>query len=394
MNDIIVIVSIARTPLCNLLGAFKNHTAHTLGACVIKALIERTALSPADIQEVLLGCVLSAGQGQAPARQAALQAGLPVSVPCTTLNKVCGSGMKAVMLAHDIIRAGSATTMVAGGMESMTKAPYLINKGRQGYRLGHDVLYDHLVIDGLEDPNEHQPMGYFADNIAKKLGYTRKQQDDYAISSFERAQFATREGAFEAEIIPVSTLEKNEEMTIDQDEHPFSVPFEKIPTLPPLYHKEGTVTAGNGSAIADGAAGLLLMSETEAKKRGLIPLARIVGHSSSATTPAEFPLAPIAAINHLLKKLHWTVNDVDLFEINEAFAVVTLATIDALGIPREKVNIYGGACALGHPIGATGARLIVTLISALKQNQLKRGIASLCIGGGEATAIAIEVSDD
>lgn len=391
-TDPIVIVSFVRTPIGNLLGELKDFSAHQLGSHVIRAAVERANLKPADIHEVIMGCVLPAGQGQAPARQASIRAGIPHSTPCSTLNKVCGSGMKAVMFAHDALVVGSCDVILAGGMESMTHAPYLLLKARPGYRLGHSELYDHMMLDGLEDAYDTgRPMGYFAEECVKKYGFTRKQQDEFAMSSFERAQYAIREKMFSPEITPLVTQTKQGEQIIDTDEHPFSVNPEKIPKLPPAFLKEGTVTAGNSSSIADGAAALILMRLSEAKKRGLTPIARIMGHRSHAKAPAEFTTAPIEATRKLMEAIRWTINEVDLFEVNEAFAIVALAFMHDLKIPREKVNIHGGACALGHPIGATGARILVTLLSALQQNHLKRGIASLCIGGGEATAIAVEM---
>lgn len=391
-EDPIVIVALARTPIGNLLGELKELAGHQLGSAVINAVIKRAHLNPSDIHEVLMGCVLPAGQGQAPARQAAIHAGVPNTTPCTTLNKVCGSGMKAVMLAHDSLVVGSTDVIVAGGMESMTNAPYLLLKGRQGYRLGKSELYDHMTLDGLEDAYDKRlSMGYFAEECVKKYGFSRAEQDEYALSSFERAQVATREGLFAHEITPLVIRTKQGEQIIDKDEHPFSVNPEKIPNLPAAFVKDGTVTAGNSSSIADGAAALILMRLSSAQKRGLNPIARIVAHSSSAKSPAEFTTAPIDATRNLLKKIKWDVKNVDLFEVNEAFAVVILAIMKELKIPREKMNIHGGACALGHPIGATGARILVTLLSALQQKKLKRGIASLCIGGGEATAIAVEI---
>lgn len=391
-KDPIVIVSIARTPIGNLLGELKDFSAHQLGSHVIRAAIDRAQLKPDDIHEVIMGCVLPAGQGQAPARQAAIHAGVPSSTPCTTINKVCGSGMKSIMFAHDELVVGSVDVVVAGGMESMTNAPYLLLKARQGYRLGHSELYDHMMLDGLEDAyDKGRAMGFFAESCVQKYHFTRQQQDDFATNSFERAQYATREGLFAKEIVPLVLTTKQGEVVIDKDEHPFSVNPEKIPKLSPAFVKEGTVTAGNASSIADGAAAVTLMRLSEAEKRGLKPIARIIQHSSAAKTPAEFTTAPIEAIRRLMEKVHWTVNDVDLFEINEAFAVVVLAAMHELNIPREKVNIHGGGIALGHPIGASGARIVVTLLAALQQNHLQRGIASLCIGGGEATAIAVEM---
>lgn len=390
-KDTIVIVSLARTPLGNLLGELKDFSANQLGSHVLKAAVERASLQPIDVQEVIMGCVLPAGQGQAPARQASIHAGIPNSTPCTTINKVCGSGMKAVMLAYDMLLAGTGDIFAVGGMESMTNAPYLLLKGRQGYRLGQSELYDHMTLDGLEDAYEKKSMGYFAEQCVKKYSFTRKQQDDFAISSFERAQYAIRNKAFAAEIVPLAIQTKQGEQVIDTDEHPFSVNPEKIPKLSPAFVKDGTVTAGNSSSISDGAAAVILMRLSEAEKRGLKPIARIIGHSSHAKSPAEFTTAPVDATRKLLEKLQWSVDSVDLFEVNEAFAVVTLAFMHDLKIPREKVNIHGGAVALGHPIGASGARILVTLLSALQQNDLKRGIATLCIGGGEATAIAVEM---
>jgi acetyl-CoA C-acetyltransferase len=395
VNDPIVIVSFARTPIGNLLGELKEVSATQLGAHAIYAAIERASLTPKDIHEVIMGCVLPAGLGQAPARQAAILADIPNTVPCTTINKMCGSGMKAVMFAHDMLRVGNTDIMIAGGMESMTNAPYLLLKARQGYRLGKSEIYDHTMLDGLEDAyDKGRPMGYFADECAHQLGITRKQQDDYATSSFERAQYATREHAFAKEIVPITVTTKQGEQVIEADEHPFSVNPERIPKLLPAFNKEGTVTAGNSSSIADGAAALTLMRLSTAEKRGIKPIARIVGQASTAKAPSEFPTAPIDATRKLLTQINWTMDDVDLIEINEAFAVVALAFMDALKIPREKVNIHGGACALGHPIGASGARILVTLLAALQENNLKRGIATLCIGGGEATAIAVEMYDD
>ncbi len=389
--DDVVIVGLARTPQGNLLGALKDVTAPELGAIAIKAAVERAKLHPADIQEVIMGCVLPAGIGQAPARQAALKAGIPNTTPCTTLNKVCGSAMKAVMMARDSIVAGTNKIYVAGGMESMSNTPYLIPKARQGYRFGHAALLDHMMWDGLEDAYEGKPMGFFAEKCAATYHFSRDEQDEFATRSLERAQHAIREGYFSYEIIPVPIKTRQGEQLVDTDEHPNSVNIEKIPQLAPVFMKDGTVTAANSSSIADGAAALVLMSATEAKNKGIQPLARIVGHSSVATSPDEFTIAPIDAINQLLTKINWTVDQVDLFEINEAFAVVAMVAMQKLKIPHEKLNIHGGGCALGHPIGATGARILVTLIAALKRNHLKRGIAALCIGGGEATAVAIEM---
>lgn len=391
-KDCVVIVSIARTPQGNLLGALKDVSATQLGSIAIKAAVQRARLKPDDIQEVIMGCVLSAGLGQAPARQAALLATLPNSVSCTTLNKMCGSGMKAVMLAADAILAGTSNILVAGGMESMTNAPYLIPKGRQGYRLGHAELLDHLVYDGLEDAYEKgKPMGFFAEKCAALYHFSRADQDQFATQSLTRARKASQEKYFAYEIVPVCVKTQQGETVVDTDEHPDSVNLEKIPHLKPVFLKDGTVTAANSSSIADGAAALVLMRQSEAEKRGIKPLAKIVAHSTFANAPSDFTTAPISAIRNLLQKIDWTIDDVDLFEVNEAFAVVAMAVMRDLNISHDKLNIYGGGCALGHPIGATGARIIVTLIAALKQNHFKKGIASLCIGGGEATAIAIEM---
>ena len=391
-KDSIVIVSIARTPQGNLLGELKDFSAPKLGAHVIQVVLERSMLSANEIDEVIMGCVLPAGQGQAPARQAALAAGLPNSVPCTTINKMCGSGMKAVMLANDMLRAGSSNIVIAGGMESMTNTPYLLPKARAGYRFGHGALLDHMLYDGLEDAyDKGQAMGYFADQCAKEYGFSRADQDAYAISSFERARKAMNENHFQMEITPITLKNKLGEITIDKDERPFAIKLEKITQLSPAFTKDGTVTAGNASSISDGAAALVLMRLEDAENRGLKPLARIVSHSSYAKPPSEFTTAPIDVTRKLLDKINWSIAKVDLFEINEAFAVVALAAMRDLHIPREKLNVHGGGCALGHPIGASGARILVTLIAALKEYGLRRGVASLCIGGGEATAVAVEM---
>ncbi len=390
--DPIVIVSIARTPLGNFSGELKDIPAPELGSYAIKAAIERAHLKPEDIHEVLMGCVLPAGQGQAPARQAALKANIPVSTPCTTLNKVCGSGMKAIMLAHDALIAGSSDIIIAGGMESMTNAPYLLTKARQGYRFGKNEIYDHMTMDGLEDAyDKGRAMGTFAEETVKQYGFSREEQDAYALASFQRARQAAEANLFADEIIPITIHNKQGEKVISKDEHPDSVNLEKLPKLGAAFAKDGTVTAGNASCISDGAAAVILMKESEAKKRGLNPLAKVIAHSSHAKQPSEFTTAPIGAIEQLLKKIGWEVGEIDLWEINEAFAVVCMAAMHDLKISHEKVNIFGGGIALGHPIGASGARIVVTLINALKQKQLKKGIAALCIGGGEATAIAIEM---
>lgn len=389
----VVIVGMARTPQGNMLGVFKDLSAVDLGAIAIRAAIMRAKIKPETVTEVLMGCVLPAGVGQAPARQAALQAGLPKNVGSTTISKVCGSGMKAVMLAYDHILLNPTQIMIAGGMESMTNAPHLLIKARQGYRLGHAEIVDHMLYDGLEDAYEKgRPMGYFAESCAKQYGFTRKAQDAFATTSLQRATQAIQDKAFANEITPVTIKIRNEEKIIDTDEHPGSVNQDKIPLLKSTFVIDGTITAANSSSIADGAAALVLMSGNEAAKQNVTPLAYILDHASFAKEASEFSTAPIDAIQQLLKKLHWTIDDVDLFEINEAFAVVVMAAMQDLKIPHAKINIHGGGCALGHPIGATGARIIVTLVSAMQQRKLKRGIASLCIGGGEATAIAVELA--
>lgn len=382
-KDPIVIVSAARTPLGGFQGALKGVDAPELGAVAIKGALERSGLAAEDIDEALMGCVLPAGLGQAPARQAALGAGLPLAVPCTTVSKVCGSGMKAAMLGHDLIAAGSARIVVAGGMESMTNAPYLLEKARGGYRLGHGKILDHMFLDGLEDAyDKGRLMGTFAEDTARHYQFTREMQDEFALLSLARANKAIADGSFESEIIPLDTL--------DVDEQPGKARPEKIPKLKPAFRPDGTVTAANSSSISDGAAALILMQRSEAEKRGLAPLAIIHGHAGHAQEPAWFTTAPVGAMQKLFGKVGWSKDDVDLFEINEAFAVVALAAMRELDLPADKVNVHGGACALGHPIGASGARIIVTLLAALQKYDLKKGVASLCIGGGEATAIAVE----
>ena len=386
-DDPVVIVAARRTPMGAFQGAFADITAPTLGARAIAGAFEHTSLQPDEISEVIMGCVLPAGLGQAPARQAALGGGLPQSVPATTVNKMCGSGMKAVMLAHDQIRAGGADIIVAGGMESMTNAPYLLEKARAGLRMGHGRVVDSMFMDGLEDAYERgRLMGSFAEDTAEKLQFTRKAQDDFALESLARARRATADGTFHAEIVAVT----GKHVTTTDDETPAKARPEKIPTLKPAFRPDGTVTAANSSSISDGAAALILMRLSDAEKRGLTPLAAIRGTSSHAQQPALFTTAPIGAINKLLGRIGWQRGDVDLFEINEAFAVVTMAAMRELDLPHDKVNINGGACALGHPIGASGARILVTLLHALQAHGLTRGVASLCIGGGEATAVAVE----
>lgn len=392
MNDPVVIVSAMRTPMGGFQGDFSALSAPELGAVAIRGAVERAGISPDEVQEVIMGCVLPAGMGQAPARQAALGAGLPLHAGCTTINKVCGSSMKATMLAHDLIRAGTNEVMVAGGMESMTNAPYFIAKARAGLRMGHGEIKDHMFFDGLEDAYEKgRLMGTYAEECADMFAFTREQQDAFAIASLTRAKTAIESGAFKDEIVPVTVKTRKGETQIDTDEQPHKAAIDKIPGLKPAFRKDGTVTAANSSSISDGAAALVLMRQSEAEKRGLKPLAVIKGHSTLAQKPALFTTAPVYAIQTLLDKIGWTTADVDLYEINEAFAVVTMAAMQELDLPHDKVNVNGGACALGHPIGASGARIIVTLLAALKNRGLKRGVASLCIGGGEATAIAVEM---
>ena len=392
MSENIVITGIARTPMGGFQGALSDATAVQLGAAAIAAALTRSGVQGDAIDEVLMGCVLPAGLGQAPARQAALGAGLPLSVGCTTINKMCGSGMKATMLAHDLLKAGSNRVMLAGGLESMSNAPYLLPKARGGMRMGHAQALDHMFFDGLEDAyDKGKLMGVFAQNTADKYGFTREQQDSFAITSLQRAQRAIADGDFAPEITPVTLKTRKGETVIDTDEQPFNANIEKIPQLRPAFRADGTVTAANSSSISDGAAALVLMAGTEAEKRALEPLAVIRAHATHAQEPAWFTTAPVTAINKVLDAAGWSVDDVDLFEINEAFAVVTMAAMSDLGLDHAKVNVNGGACALGHPIGASGARIIVTLISALQRRGLKKGVAALCIGGGEATAIALEL---
>jgi acetyl-CoA C-acetyltransferase len=391
--DPIVIVSAARTPMGAFQGELKGFAAPELGAAAIRAAVERAKLKPEEIEEVLMGCVLPAGQGQAPARQAALGAGLALSTGCTTVNKMCGSGMKAAMLAHDALVSGSYGVIVAGGMESMTNAPYLLPKARAGLRMGHGQVIDHMFYDGLEDAYEKgRLMGSFAEECAQSFSFTRESQDKFAITSLQRAQKANREGWFAWEITPLAIKSGKEQKFVEIDEQPFKANLEKIPALKPAFRKDGTVTAANSSSISDGAAALVLMRRSTADQRGLAPLATVVGHSTHAQQPALFTTAPVGAIKKLLEKTNWTAGKVDLYEINEAFAVVTMAAMKEHQLPHDKVNVHGGACALGHPIGASGARILVTLIGALRKYGGKRGVASLCIGGGEATAMAIEIA--
>ncbi len=391
-DQTIVIVAAKRTPLGNMLGSLSSLTTPELGAFAHKAALTEAGLDPSLLDEVISGCVLQAGLGQAPARQAALKAGIPNAVGATTLNKMCGSGMKAVMLAHDLIKAGSAKIILASGMESMSNAPYLLSKARAGYRLGHGELKDHLFLDGLEDAYEPgKLMGVFADATANHFNFSREEQDNYAARSLTRALKAQQNGSFKDEITPLTFNYRKTEVTVSDDEGPDASKIEKIPLLRPAFNPQGTITAANASSISDGAASLIITTAAEAKAQGLQPLARIIAHASHAQEPQWFTTAPVEAIRKLLKKIKWQASDVDLFEINEAFAVVPMIAIKELDLDEERVNIHGGACTLGHPIGASGARIIVTLLHALKQKKKTRGIAALCIGGGEATAIAIEI---
>lgn len=391
LNQDIVIVAAKRTPMGGFQGCLSSVASPTLAATAIKGLLADTQLAAEHVDEVLMGCVLPAGLGQAPARQATLGAGLPLSVGATTVNKVCGSGMKTVMLAHDLIKAGSAKVVIAGGMESMSQAPYLLDKVRSGMRMGHGKMLDHMFLDGLEDAYTGGTMGTFAQKTADDFGITREQMDAFALSSLEKANAAIHSGAFKAEITPVTIRDRRGDLTIDTDEQPGNAHPEKIPALRPAFRQDGTITAANSSSISDGAAALMLTSRGEAERLGLAVLATIKGHSTHAQEPALFTTAPVGAMAKLLTNIGWSVDEVDLFEINEAFAMVTMLAVSELGLDIAKVNVNGGACALGHPIGCSGSRLLVTLIHALKARGLKRGVASLCIGGGEATAMAIEV---
>ncbi|WEK07275.1 MAG: acetyl-CoA C-acyltransferase [Candidatus Pseudomonas colombiensis] len=390
-HDPIVIVSAVRTPMGGFQGDLKSLSAPQLGAEAIRAAVQRAGISADGVQEVLFGCVLSAGLGQAPARQAALGAGLDKGTRCTTLNKMCGSGMEATILAHDMLVAGSAEVVVAGGMESMSNAPYLLDRARSGYRMGHGRVLDHMFLDGLEDAyDKGRLMGTFAEDCAEAHGFTRDAQDAFAVASLTRAQQAIKDGLFKDEIVPLQVTVGKESRLISDDEQPPKAKLDKIASLKPAFREGGTVTAANSSSISDGAAALVLMRRSEAQKRGLKPLAVIHGHAAFADTPGLFPVAPVGAVQKLLSKTGWSLDEVDLFEINEAFAVVSLVSMSKLEIPHAKVNVHGGACALGHPIGASGARILVTLLSALRQRGEKRGIAAICIGGGEATAVAVE----
>lgn len=388
----IVIVGMSRTPMGGFQGDFATVTAPALGSVAIKGAMEQVNLSPADIDEVYMGCVLPAGVGQAPARQAALGAGLPMDTACTTVNKMCGSGMETVRMAYNALLAGSADIIIAGGMESMSNAPYLLPKMRSGARIGHTDVKDHMFLDGLEDVYEKGTlMGVYAEKTAEKYGFSREAQDDFAISSLSRANEAIEKGYFESEISPVTVKSRKGETVIDTDEQPGKARPEKIPALRPAFSKDGTVTAANSSSISDGASAIIMMRESEAEKRGLKPIARIIDHSVHAQEPNWFTTAPVGAMKKLYQKTGWTDSDVDLYEINEAFAVVTMAAMHDLKLSHDKVNVHGGACALGHPVGSSGSRIMITLLAALKTHGGKRGIASLCIGGGEATAIAVEL---
>jgi acetyl-CoA C-acetyltransferase len=392
-HDPIVIVGAARTPMGGFQGELKGFAAPELGAAAIRAAVERAGIRPEEVQEAIMGCVLPAGQGQAPARQAALGAGLPLATGCTTVNKMCGSGMKAAMFAHDLLLSDSFEVIVAGGMESMSNAPYLLPKARTGLRMGHAQVIDHMFYDGLEDAyDKGRLMGSFAEDCAAKYSFSREAQDAFAVTSLERARKANTEGWFAWETTPLAVKAGKDEKFIETDEQPFKADLEKIPQLKPAFRKDGTVTAANSSSISDGAAALVLMRRSAAEKRGLAPLAIVVGHATHAQEPGWFTTAPVGAIRKLFEKTNWTAKQVDLYEINEAFAVVTMAAMKEHGLPHDKVNVHGGACALGHPIGASGARIVVTLIGALRKYGLKRGVASLCIGGGEATALALELT--
>lgn len=391
MKESIVIVGAARTPMGGLQGSLSSVRSPDLGALAIKSALERSGVAADRVDEVVMGCVLPAGLGQAPARQASLKAGIPDSVGCTTVNKMCGSGMKAVMLAHDQIAAGSCSVMVAGGMENMSQSPYLLPKVREGLRMGHGKMLDHMFFDGLEDAYEGELMGSFAQKTADRYEISREAMDDFAISSLEKAQRAIETGAFADEIVPVPVSSRAGDQLVNTDEQPGKAKLDKIRSLKPAFAKDGTVTAANSSSISDGASALVLMREEEATNQGIKPLARIVAHSTHARLPSEFTLAPVGAIEKVLQKAGWDKDSVDLFEINEAFAVVTLLAQQHLGLDADRINVHGGGCAMGHPIGSSGSRILVTLLYALQQRNLKRGVASLCIGGGEATAVAIEL---
>ena len=390
-SDPVVIVDGARTPMGSFQGTLKDITATALGAVAIEGALKRSGIPGEDVDEVIMGCVLPAGLGQAPARQAAHGAGIPWDAGCTTVNKMCGSGMKATMLAHDLLKAGVNDVMVAGGLESMTNAPYLMDKARSGLRMGHAKVLDHMFLDGLEDAYDPgRLMGTYAEDTAQHYQFTREAQDDFAITSLKRAKAANEDGSFDRETEPVTVRTRKGEVTVERDEQPYNADLTKIPKLRPAFRKDGTVTPANSSSISDGASALVLTRQSEAERRGLAPRALIVAHATHAQEPAWFTTAPVGAIEKVLEKAGWTKADVDLYEVNEAFAVVTMAAMKEHGLPHDIVNVHGGACALGHPIGASGARIIVTLLNAMEQRGVDRGVASLCIGGGEATAIAIE----
>ncbi len=391
-SDPVVIVAARRTPMGGFMGALSGLTAAELGSAAIAAAVDSAGIAPEQVEEVIMGCVLPAGQGQAPARQAALGAGLPLGAGCTTINKMCGSGMKAAMLAHDLLLAGTNRVMVAGGMESMSRAPYLLDRARSGYRLGHGQVQDHMFLDGLEDAYERgKLMGCFAEDTAEHFSFSRERQDQFAITSLTRAMRAIDEGSFAAEVVPVTVRQRRGESTVEHDEQPHNASLDKIPGLKPAFRSGGTVTPANSSSISDGAAALVMMRASTAESLGLSPLARVVGHATHAREPRWFTTAPVGAVQAVMEKTGWQVADVDLWEVNEAFAVVALAAIDQLGLDHEQVNVNGGACALGHPIGASGARIVTTLLHALRERGGRRGIATLCIGGGEATAMALEL---
>jgi acetyl-CoA C-acetyltransferase len=390
-KDPIVISSIARTPMGSFQGSLSSLTGPELGSVAIKASLERAAIEPSDVSEVIMGCVLAAGQGQAPARQAAINAGIPVDVGATTINKMCGSGMKATMLGHDLIRAGSANIVVVGGLESMSNTPYLLPKARQGFRMGHAEVKDHMFLDGLEDAyDEGQLMGHFAENTAEKYQFSREAQDTFAIRSLLRGKKANEDGSFDAEMVSVKVATRKGDKMVMQDEQPFSANIEKIPTLKPAFRKNGTVTAANSSSISDGASSMVLMRRSVADKRGIIPLAEIVAHSTFSHDPAWFTTAPVGAISSLFEKTGWSTREVGLYEINEAFAVVTMAAMKEHSLDDDRVNIHGGACAMGHPVGSSGSRIICTLVGAMHKHDVDKGVAALCIGGGEATAVAVQ----
>lgn len=390
-DDPIVISGAARTPMGGMMGSLAALTAAELGALAIGRTVAAAGIANDAVDEVVMGNVLGAGQGQAPARQAARGAGLVDATSCLTINKMCGSGMKAVMLGHDLLKAGSIRTAIVGGMESMTNAPYLVPKGRTGYRFGHAELLDHMALDGLEDAYEKRtPMGEFAERTVERYGFTREDQDAFAIESLRRAKLANEDGTFDAEVVPATIKSRKGDVTVQQDDQPFKSNPDKIPGLRPAFRKDGTISAATASSISDGAASMLLSKASTAESMGLKPVARIVGHASHARLPAEFTIAPVHAIRSLLEQVQWSADDVDVWEVNEAFAVVAMAAMKDIGIPHDKLNIHGGACALGHPIGASGARILVTLLNAMEKRGAKRGVASLCIGGGEATAVAIE----